>query len=119
MFFMTAASGHTVPVPADVSLPKEAQKETHCRKVRVRLSRRSGLSNFRGEQDALPVILYLILENTLADPGMTGTGDTGNLFRTVFRLPPVSGRFLQGLNAMHYTVGAITRLPETEGRALL
>ena len=52
------------------------------------------------------------LENTLADPGMTETGHTGNL----------SGRFsactgirplLQGLNAMHYTVGAITCLPET------
>lgn len=47
------------------------------------------------------------LENTLADPGMTETGHTGNL----------SGRFsactgirplLQGLNAMHFTVGAIT-----------
>ena len=57
------------------------------------------------------------LENTLADPGMTETGHTGNL----------SGRFsactgirplLQGLNAMHYTVGAITCLPETEGTAL-
>lgn len=58
------------------------------------------------------------LENTLADPGMTETGHPGNL----------SGRFsactgirplLQGLNAMHYTVGAITCLPETEGTALL